>query len=172
MAQDIDFSKLSLQDALDLAILIEEEAEERYQELANLVGGRYPGDAADVFRSMAFNELKHGRQLGERRKRLFGDAPRKVDRSMLWEIEAPEYSKPRVYMSPREATEVGMACEQKARDFFAAALPGLRNEEVRALFTELHAEEQQHYDTLARHLADLPVGPDVEEQDADEPPAM
>ena len=172
MARTLDFSTLSLQDALDLAILIEEEAEERYQELANLVGGRYPGDAADVFRSMAFNENKHGRQLAERRKALFGDAPRQVDRDMFWEVEAPDFGKPRVYMSPRQATEVAMASEQKAHAFFVGALPTVKNASVHALFEELREEELHHYQTLERHLADLPPGPDVEEQDADEPPAM
>ena len=33
-ARGIDFNTLSLQDALDLAILIEEEAKDRYEELA------------------------------------------------------------------------------------------------------------------------------------------
>jgi rubrerythrin len=172
MARTLDLSSLSLKDALDLAILIEEEAEERYQELANLVGGRYTGDASDVFRSMAFNEHTHGRQLSERRRKLFGDAPRQVDRAQIWEVEAPDYGKPRVYMSPRQATEVAMASEQKAHDYFAAALPHVQDAEVRTLFEELRDEELHHYATLERHLRDLPPGPDVEDEDADEPPAM
>jgi len=47
---EIDFAKLHLRDALDMAILIEEEARDRYQEFARTVGGRYAGDAAEVFR--------------------------------------------------------------------------------------------------------------------------
>ena len=172
MAPNLDYLTLTLQDALDLAILIEEEAEERYRELANLVGGRYPGDAADVFRSMVFNEQKHGRQLADRRRRLFGDAPRRVDRGQLWEVEAPDYGKPRVFMSPRQATEVAMASEQKAHEFFVCALPGVKDPDVRALFEELRDEELHHFQTLERHLHDLPPGPDVEDADADEPPAL
>jgi rubrerythrin len=172
MARTLDPSSLTLKDALDLAILIEEEAEERYQELANLVGGRYTGDASDVFRSMAFNEHKHGRQLTERRRKIFGDAPRQVGRDQLWDVEAPDYGQPRVYMSPRQATEVAMASEQKAHDYFAAALPHVNDTEVRALFEELRDEELHHYATLEAHLRDLPPGPDVEDDDADEPPAM
>jgi rubrerythrin len=172
MTRTLDFSTLSLQDALDLAILIEDEAEERYQELANLVGGRYPGDASDVFRNMAFNESKHGRQLAERRRQLFGDAPRAVTREMIWEVEAPDYGKPRVFMSPHQATEVAMASERKAHEFFVSALPSVKDPAVHALFEELRDEELHHYATLERHLKDLPPGPDVEEQDADEPPAL
>ena len=172
MARTLDLSTLSLQDALDLAILIEEEAEERYQELAKLVGGRYPGDASDVFRSMAFNERKHGRELSERRRRLFGDAPRGVDPGQIWEVEAPDYGKPRVFMSPRQATSVAMTSELKAHDFFLQALPHVKDADVRALFAELRDEELHHFQTLERHLKDLPEGPDVEEAEADEPPAL
>jgi rubrerythrin len=172
MARALDFSTLSLQDSLDLAILIEEEAEERYQELAKMVGGRYTGDASDVFRSMASNEQKHGKQLAERRRQLFGDAPRKVRRDMFWEAEAPDFGKPRVYMSPRQATEVAMDSEQKAHAFFAGALRHVTDAKVRALFEELRDEELRHYETLERHLRDLPPGPDVEDEDADEPPAL
>ena len=77
----IDFRSLTLQDALDLALSIEEEAKERYEEFVRQVGGgRYPGDAADMFRAMAVNEAKHGAQLAERRLRIFGKAPRTVTR--------------------------------------------------------------------------------------------
>ena len=55
----IDFRTLDLQDALDLALSIEEEAKERYEEFSRITGGRYAGDAADMFRQMAGYEAKH-----------------------------------------------------------------------------------------------------------------
>jgi rubrerythrin len=171
MPRTIDFATLSLQDALDLAILIEQEAEERYEELSHLVGGRYAGDAADVFRTMVVNESKHGRQLADRRQRLFGDAPRKVDRDMIWEVEAPDYGKPRAFMSARQAYEVALASEQKAFEFFDQAIPTLRNPDVRALFEELRSEEHEHQKMIEQHVKGLPEGPDVEEDEADEPGA-
>ena len=39
MTAALEFKKLSLQDALDLAILIEEEAKDRYEEFTRIVGG-------------------------------------------------------------------------------------------------------------------------------------
>jgi rubrerythrin len=39
MSTSLDLSKLSLMDALDLAILIEEEARQRYKMFASQVGG-------------------------------------------------------------------------------------------------------------------------------------
>lgn len=172
MTQSIDFAALTLQSALDLAILIEEEAEERYEELQHLVGGRYDGDAADVFRHMKAAEAKHGGQLRERRKKLFGDAPSTVNRGMFWEIEAPDYSKPRVYMSPLQAMKVALESEKKAYDFFVEALPFVKEPEVHALFEELRDEEVEHQKLLESHMKDLPEGPDVSEDMADEPPAL
>src|SRR5512140_1256104 len=117
----IAFDKLTAQDALDLAILMEEEAHERYLALARKVGGRYAGDASEMFRGMAANEARHGQQLAERRRRLFGDAPRKVARDMLYQAEAPDLGAVRVFMSARQAMEVALASEQKAREFFERA---------------------------------------------------
>ena len=52
----IDLVSLDLQDALDLAISIEEEAQERYAEFSRMTGAGYAGDAADVFASLAVAE--------------------------------------------------------------------------------------------------------------------
>ncbi len=165
----IDFAKLALQDALDLAILVEEEAQQRYEEFSKLVGGRYNGDAADVFRLMAANEAKHGRQLADRRRRMFQDAPARVHRALLDDVEAPDRGKPRVFMSARQAMEVALESEEKAHDFYADALAHVKDPEVRRLFEELKAEEKEHQAMLRRHIDDLPPGPDVEEEEADEP---
>ena len=100
MPRSLDFQTLDLRDALDLAILVEEEARERYAELARQVGGRYAGDASDVFERMAGNEAKHARQLSERRAELFGTTPRRVSPLMFWQIEAPDAGEVRVFMSP------------------------------------------------------------------------
>lgn len=167
--QGIRLETLRTQDALDLAILIEEEAHERYLALAKLVGGRYAGDAADMFRLMAANEAKHGEQLAARRSQLFGAAPRTVTREMLYEVEAPDLGAVRVFMSARQAMEVALSSEQKARDFFAHALAHVREPEVRALFAELRDEEIQHEAYVRARLERLPLGPDLDEDEADEP---
>jgi rubrerythrin len=165
----IDFAKLDLRDALDLAILIEEEARERYQEFTRIVGGRYPGDAADVFRMMAENESKHCAELAARRKELFARQKVRVTRDMLDDVEAPDRGKPRVFMSARQAMEVAMDSEEKAHDFFAAALKSVKDAKVKKLFAELRDEELKHKALLAARIKKLPKGPDVEESEADEP---
>jgi rubrerythrin len=169
MAQKIDFAKLTLKDALDLAILIEEEAKERYEQFAKLVGGRYKGDADDVFRTMAGYEAKHGAELSARRAKLFGNAPRTVTRDMFEEVEAPDYGKPRVFMSARQAFEVALKAEDNAYDYFDGALKHVKDAEVRKLFEELRGEEVQHQEYIRKAMAGLPEGPDVEESEADAP---
>jgi rubrerythrin len=169
MTQPLDFGNLSLQDALDLAVAMEDEARERYEEFTHLVGGRYPGDAADMFRTMAGYEAKHGDELRARRRELFGDAPARVGTGQLDDAEAPDRGKPRVFMSPRQALEVALASEQKAWDFFDGALRQVTDGGVRALFEELRGEEARHAALVRERLERLPPGPDVEEEDADAP---
>lgn len=166
----IDFRTLSLQDALDLAVSVEEEAKERYDEFVRQVGGgRYPGDAADMFRLMAGYEAKHCEELATRRRELFGDAPRKVTKDLLDDVEAPDRGKPRVFMSARQAMEVALSSEEKAHAFFDGALRHVTDPKVKALFEELRKDEEDHIRLVRQRLVKLPPGPDLEEEDADEP---
>ncbi len=169
MAQTIDFAKLTLKDALDLAILIEEEARVRYEEFTKLVGGRYKGDADEVFKNMAVYEAKHRDELKARRQKLFGAAPVTVTLEAIDDVEAPDRGQPRVFMSPRQAMEVALASEEKAFDFFDGALKHVKDADVRKLFEELRAEERQHQEYVKKAMATLPPGPDVEEEEADAP---
>jgi rubrerythrin len=169
MSDKIDFAKLSLKDALDLAILIEDEAKQRYEEFTRIVGGRYKGDASDVFRNMAAYEARHGAELTARRQKLFGDAPRTVKATSLDDVEAPDRSAPRVFMSARQAMEVALQSEEKAFDYFDQALRHVKDPDVRKLFEELRAEEVQHQEYVKKALATMPPGPDVDEADADAP---
>lgn len=169
MTAALDFGSLTLQDALDLAILIEEEARERYEEFTRIVGGRHVGDASDMFLLMASYEKRHADELTEKRRSRFGDAPRRISRDQLYDVEAPDQGKPRVFMSARQALEVALSSEEKAFEFFSSALPHVKDPEVRTLFEELRGEERMHQELVRARLEKLPPGPDVEEEDADEP---
>jgi rubrerythrin len=173
MAKGIDFAHLSLKDALDLAILIEEEAEERYEEFVDQMEIHHTPEAAGFFRVMAGNESKHGEQLATQREALFHDEPSRMDRSMLWDVEAPEYAEARAFMSAREAMKVALQSEIKAHDFFVEALKHVSDPEVRKLFEELRDEELAHQELVENEIAKLPPGPDVNPDDyADEPVAQ
>jgi rubrerythrin len=173
MSVKIDYSNLSLQDALDLAILIEEEAGDRYSEFVDQMALHHTEEAAHFFREMIDNEAKHEMGLKARRVALFGDAPSAVKRSMLWDVEAPDYDQTRAFMTARQAMRVALQSEIKAYQFFEEALPHIKNEEVRALFQELRDEELCHQQLVNREIAKLPPDPDINpEAFADEPTAQ
>ncbi len=173
MSKSIDFSRLSLKDALDIAIFIEDEAEERYQEFAHQMEQHHTPEAAAFFRIMAENEAGHGRELREKRAALFGDAPVEVAVEELFDIEAPEYVEAQAFMSPREALAVAHKSEVKAHAFFDSALGQVEDAGVRELFEELREEEVEHQQLVRQELAKLPPEPGFDPDDfVDEPLAQ
>jgi rubrerythrin len=170
MAETVDFASLSLQDALDLAILVEEEAQERYLEFVDQMEKHHTKDAADFFATMARNEQRHGNELRARRRALFGDAPSRVKRSMLWDVEAPDYDQSRAFMSARQAMRVALASETKAHEFFVQALPHIADPVVKILFEELRDEEVLHQSLVREAMRSLPEGEDPDPGDYEDEP--
>ncbi len=165
----VDISKLTLMDALDLASLIEVEACQRYELFATQLGHRDGFDAGSVFRSMAGNEKKHGEQLAERRRALFGDTPARVKLDDVFDIEAPDAGAPSWNMSALKALKVALSSERKAYEFYDEALPGVTQPEVKALFLELREEEGEHIEMVEDLIDKLPpeAAMDLEDVDAD-----
>jgi len=170
MSTNLDLSELSLMDALDLAILIEEEALQRYKMFASQLGGY---DAGAFFASMVDNEAKHGNELLKRRMALFGKAPMKLKLTDLYDVEAPDVGAPHRGMSALQAFEVGLAAEKKAYDFYDMALAGITDPDVKKLFTELRDEESEHVEMLREQMAKLPASASVKiETDLDDVPFL
>ena len=173
MAKTLDFATLSLKDALDLAVLIEEEARERYEEFVDQMEIHHTPEAAEFFRRMVSNETKHGEDLAFRRRALFPSESVQMNRSMLWDVEAPDYDKARAFMSVRQAMEVALQSEIKAHDFFANALPYISDSEVHRVFEELRDEEAEHQKLIRKELEKLPPDSGANPEDyADEPVAQ
>ncbi len=171
--KEIDFAALTLQDALDFAILIEKEAAERYGELADQMATHHTDEVAAFFRFMVVNETKHGDELAVRRKQLFADAPSRVDESQISEIEAPEYEKVRVFMTVQEALDVALEAEKKAYAFFVSAIEHVENADVIKLFQELRQEEIEHQELVKNEMKKHPATKKVDIDDyADEPVAQ
>ena len=122
------------------------------------------------YQTMAGNEEKHGQELRERRQALFGDAPRRVSRAMLWDVEAPEYDETRAFMSARQAMGVALRAETKAQEFFVKALPWITDDEVRRLFEELRDEEVVHQTLVREALRNLPPEPAPDPEDYEDEP--
>jgi rubrerythrin len=173
MSHDIDFGALSLRDTLDLAVAIEEEAKERYDEFAEQLEAHHTDEVAKFFRFMSDNEVKHAEVLAAERNRLFGSEASTADTSVIIEVEAPSYDGARAFMSINEALEVALNAEIKAFEFYDSALPSLDNEELEQLFIRLRDEEVRHQEMIKEIMAKVP---DLEAFDpddfADEPTAQ
>jgi rubrerythrin len=167
MFPQIDFAQLSLMDALDIAILVEIEAFERYTLFTNQLGHRYPNDASAVFRRMAESEKKHANELSQRRKALFGDAPVVVNKDSLFDVEAPEIGSPRWNMSPFKAFQLVLSSEEKAFAFYDEALSYVNNTEVHTLFSELRNEEAEHVRMITEFITALPPEAHIDLEDED-----
>ncbi len=173
MEKTVDFANLSVKDALDLAILIEDEARERYEEFVDQMKLHHTPEAAEFFSVMAANETKHGEQLARRRREMFKTEPSQISRAMLWDVEAPDYDKTRAFMSVRQAMQVALESEIKARDYFSEALKHVVDEDVRKLFRELREEEAEHRRLVQMQLDKLPPDSDANPEDySDEPVAQ
>ena len=168
----IDFERITLRDALDLAVLIEEEARDRYWEFAEQLATHDTPEVADFFSRMARIEDRHRTELLDRRRTLFGDAPTSVERRMLFDVEAPGYEAARAFMGVRKALEAVLAAEVKAYAFFNEAVPRVKDPELQALFQELRDEEVHHQSLVKAELARCPEKPDDSEAYADDPVAQ
>lgn len=166
----VDLAHADLRDALDLAILIEDEARERYLEFADQMKAHRNVEAERFFHFMADNEEKHRAVLEARRVELFGDAPERITRAMIFDVEAPEYDAVRVFMTVREALGAAMEAEKKAHAFFESAYGQAGESAVRTLFGELRDEELAHQRLVADQLAKLPEEGGARTEDyADDP---
>ncbi len=173
MSHDIDFSSLSLRDTLDLAISVEEEAKERYDDFAEQMDAHRTPEAAKFFRFMAANEIKHAEKLREQRLLQFGSEPTTADFSVVYDIEAPEFDSARAFMSMQAALDVAMEAEVKAYEFYDCALPAVEDPKVNELFVELRDEEKRHQEMIEEARVKMPKGDDFDPNDfVDEPAAQ
>ncbi len=144
MSLPIDWSKLEPQDILDIAAFIEHEAQERYLLFADHLDRQGDSEAASFFRLMAELEGVHGNQVSGRRRSRFADLPGHLRDAVEWDVEGPQLNRETVSLSIREAFALALACEERARDFFAEACDHLVDEKSRELLAELHRDEISH----------------------------
>jgi rubrerythrin len=170
MSNDIDFPNLSLRDTLDLAIAIEEEAKERYDEFAEQLDAHHNPEVAKFFRFMSANEVKHAEVLTVKRSELFGDEASTADTSVLFDVEAPGYDGARAFMSINDALEVALSAEIKAYDFYHDSLPSVKDAKVNALFVHLREEEARHQAMIKEIMAKLPEMDTFDPDDFVDPP--
>lgn len=156
MALNVDFSRMDGRDALDIAIVIEDEAQLAYEHLADWVQSDGNTEAADFFKRMAVREKRHKEEITARRVELFGDVPARHDEAAPWEAEVPDYESLGREVSLEDAFNVAMGAETRAHDFYAEALEYIEAPEVVELFDWLRKAEIEHQrmlgEEMKRHL--------------------
>ncbi|HUJ28990.1 MAG TPA: ferritin family protein [Myxococcales bacterium] len=151
----IDFARLTLRDALDVALLIEEDAKARYVDLMANAMLHDSYEAAEFFGHMAGHEEKHAEVLARRRTELFGDQPTTVTPAMVSGIEQWTGVAPGP-LSGRAALQMALRAERAAWKFFSMAIPRLIDEAAVKLFVELRDEEIMHQRMVLDQLEKTP----------------
>ncbi len=155
MGLDFDFSRLDAQDVLDLAIYVEEEAEDNYETLVSWMENRGNSEVAGFFGRMARLEKLHGNQIKALRQQLFGDTPPRHTRNIAWEVETPEFSTMNPDIALGDAFLFALGAETRALDYYSGALEYARDPEVIGLLELLRDQERDHQRLLEREMARL-----------------
>ena len=153
MALQVDFSRLDAQDVLDIAIQVEQEAEDNYQQLATWLAADGNEEAANFFKKMAGFEAKHREQLAAQRTALFADAPSRHSESAAWEVEQPAYEAIGTAVTLDQAFELAMDAERRAGDYYGEALEYASDPQVIELFEGLKKAELDHLRMLREQRA-------------------
>ncbi len=162
-----DFASLSAQEALHVAIFIEERNAEIYHQFAEMFAEFRDPESLEVaaaFWDMASEERKHGTLLQKRYFDRYGTRPCAVTEEDISDfIEVPRLengdiftiSKLKVGRSPREmALEIAMAAEQNALRFYARLSEISKDEELRALYKDFLEFEAGHTDWIEKKLSE------------------
>jgi rubrerythrin len=153
MPLEVDFSRLDAQDVLDLAIQVEQEAEDNYLQLADWSASDGNGEVAAFFTRMAGFEAKHRQQIETRRRALVGDAPSRHSDSAPWLVEQTDYDEIDKNLTLEHAFELAMDAERRAGDYYGGALEYASDPTVIELFQALQKAEGEHLRMLRSQRA-------------------
>ncbi len=160
----------TVKDALELAIQIESEANERYLDFSRQIGSVTKGDAGDFFATMAVNESKHANDLIAKYNELFGVYKPSIqieDYYEYLETEAPSFDRAESFMSTHAALLVARDSEIKAYTFYKKFSENCQDKEAKTFFEELMHEEEEHRLMVEAELKKINDGDDPLRADDD-----
>jgi rubrerythrin len=158
-----NFSELSEQEVLALAIALEEEDERTYDDYAHSLQGDYP-DTSAVFAAMAIEESGHRRRLIDLYKARFGEfipMIRRTDVRGFMKRNSVWLGQPFGIEKTREQVE---AMEMESLRFYRRAARQTKDASLRQLFDDLAAEERRH-EAKAETLVDQHLTPQAREEE-------
>jgi rubrerythrin len=164
------FTTLTQQEALHVAVFIEERNAELYHRFAEMFVEFRDVESleiASVFWDMAVEERHHSTMLQERYSERFGNAACSMTEEDLQEmIEVPRLEDGDVFsanaaasgMSARDrAFQVALTAEQNARKFYAGLVGITPDAELRHFYSELSEFEKDHISFLEKKIHQSPA---------------
>jgi rubrerythrin len=156
-----EFSSLTAQEALHVAIFIEERNAEIYSQFAELFAEFKDSESlqiAQVFWDMAEEERHHGTMLQERYFERYGTRHCIVtEENIRDQIEVPKLDngelfaiiRSRTTHSPHyKALEIALTAEESAQRFYARLVPRTDDEGLKKIYYELAEFEDAHSQLL------------------------
>ncbi len=159
-----------VEDLLAYAFALEQEAGERYTELAELMAAHNNHEVSELFYKMAKLEQGHADEIhGLMKARKIADSS---SIKYQWtSAEAPEttdLADLHYLMTPYQALTLALHNEQRAHDFFANIALASTDEETAQLANKLAEEETEHVGWVKQWLTKYPEP--EEDWDADDDP--
>jgi len=160
-----EFASLSAQEALHVAIFIEERNAEIYTQFAELFAEFKDPESlgiAELFWEMANEERHHGTMLQERYFERYGTQHCIVTEESIRDlIEVPRLDNGELFAivrsqttSPRyKALEVALHAEESAQRFYSRLIPQTTDEALRKIYSELTDFEDGHSRVLRQKIA-------------------
>ena len=141
------------------AVTLEDEAADRYDELADALEVHNNPEVVALFRKMAHFSRLHRAEATERADQEGG-----LPRLKPWEYQWPDAESPEsgaiedshYLMTPTHALRLAYQAEIGAHRFYAACARDTANPELRALAEEFAAEEAEHAAELEQWIARYP----------------
>jgi rubrerythrin len=159
------FTSLSTQEALRIAIFVEERNARIYRQFAELFGAFPDADSreiAEVFAEMAAEEVNHGDQLERRYIRRFGKSPCAITADEVPDtVELPQLPDGNIFAivrsgvspAPRaEGLAVALAAEEGAMRFYQHLAELADEPEFGRFYAELADFEGEHVEELRRQM--------------------
>ncbi len=155
------------------ALAIEEEARERYGELAEQMEMHHNAEAADFFRMMAKAEAAHCEMIVRRAEGM--TLPHIAPWEYRWQgAEPPEsvdVGEVSYLMTRHHALWLALRAEEQGLAFFSRIVETADDPEVLAIAGELAEEEREHVALVKKLLAGSPA-PEAGWDDDPDPPVL
>lgn len=156
------------------ALTLENEAAERYEDLADVLETHNNAEVATLFRDLARFSRMHAAEVREKAA-PYGELPHIAPWDFVWNRqEAPEaaaFEEAHYMMKPYHALTMALAAEESSNRYYASVAAETRDPEVARLAREFADEEGEHAELVRKWLAKVPV-PDKNWDDDPDPPVM